>query len=164
MPAAYLKIPDIKGASADAQFKDWIPIQSYQFETSRTRATVTNHGGAGSPAISEIIVTKLNDISTPLLQQAAVKGTIFPVVVLRTVHPSADGGGGITQTLELTDAVISSWHMSGAGGQGQYEMFTLNFRGISHKVEADPEPKQQSPVVFRSQLRGGGPARSYRKR
>jgi type VI protein secretion system component Hcp len=141
MPAAYLQIPGIKGVSADAQFKDWIPVESYQLHT---RGQAGGGVGSARPAITDAILTKLSDMSSPSIQQAAVKGTHFASILLRVVRPSADGySPPMRQTVEFKDAYITGWQVSGSpGDKAPVESFSLNFLEFSMLVEADPDAQR----------------------
>ncbi len=119
---------EIKGDVTESAHRGWIELTSAQF--GQTRAGVGSH----SPAPREIVVTKTTDSSSPLLHGAAMRGAgVFAVIDFTR------GDGGVYLRIEMTDAMISSFFIS--GGQDATESLTLNFA----KVEFTNTPGEPPP-------------------
>lgn len=157
--AAYMKLGDIKGDVADADHKNWINLESVampprvgsinmnstsasraaNLETSATTGSkaataVTDNDGAATGArrtYEPIKFTKRIDKSSPMLQEAAAKGTVFATATLDATDPNDP-----TQPMriELENVMISSYQTSGSAGSASVPMesFSLNYEEIKY--------------------------------
>jgi type VI secretion system secreted protein Hcp len=131
--AAYLKYgPTIKGESLAEGHKGtdgWIEIGSVQWGVGRAISTTVGAASkreASAPSVSEIVVTKLMDSTSPLLAQEALIGK----AVTATIDLVETGEKLNTYlTLELTNTMISSYSVS-SGGSRPSESLSLNFTKI----------------------------------
>ena len=155
--AAYMKLGDIKGDVSNPDHKDWINLESVSLptrvgsttmhttSTSRAASTatsaaggsqattaVTGNEGAATKARRQyepITFTKRVDKSSPMLQEAATKGTVFTTATFDTPDPNDPA-----QPLryELENVRITSYQISGAGSGSSMPMesFSLNYEEI----------------------------------
>ncbi len=135
MPAAYLKLGDLKGESSDARFKGWIPVESYSIDQIRG---VGGGGGGSQQSFSkagDMSVTKLHDRTSPDLMNAASKGLHFDHAILcRMGMPE-----GMVGSAFLMDSIIISGisFQSDTGAMRPMESLSLNFRTMTMGSTAD---------------------------
>ncbi len=112
--AIYMKFGSINGNTTTEGFKNWIELHSFQFGVSRSVSS--GAGGAtresSAPSISEIVVTKLNDLSSPKLYQDSVAGTFDTKVEIK-MTTTTKSKVETYLTYELTDCGVSSYSLSG---------------------------------------------------
>ncbi len=124
--AIYLKIDSCKGSSTDANFKDQIELQSFQWGAGVGVSSA--RGGSrttSEPSVSEITGTKTTDKSSELLFKALLKGE--PVGKGLISFTAASKGESVAYaTLEIEDIIISGFSMS-TGGDFPSESLSLNF-------------------------------------
>ena len=109
--AIYCKYGDIKGAVTTDGFKDWIELNSFQWGASRhigtaaRGATTREHS---EPSLSEVTVTKLQDVSSPKLFLDSVAGKMDNKVTIKTVKLGPQFGDMwvVESGLQLGDTVI----------------------------------------------------------
>lgn len=127
----YMKYPGIKG-TVKGKHAGWIELLSAQMGVVRH---VTDPSGSGkSPTLNDIVVTKWQDSTSSGLFSEALNGT-GKTVTLEFV----DDQGVVYLTMTLENTLISSFTVSGRGGQdySAVESLALNFTKISHaKVAA----------------------------
>jgi len=132
--AAYLKYgTTIKGESLAEGHKGtdgWIEINSVQWGVGRGISTPVGAASkreASAPNVSEVVVTKLMDSTSPLLAQEALIGK----AVTATIDLVETGSDQLNTylTLELTNTMISGYSMSSGGGRPS-ESLSLNFTKI----------------------------------
>ena len=126
--AIFLKYGDIKGETTQLTHKDWIEVSSFQFGVGRGIASGVGGGSkreASAPSVSEIVVTKTFDISSPLLLKDAVGGKAVTAKIELT--QTDDSGKHVSfQKYILTNALISGYSVS-SGGDRPSESISLNF-------------------------------------
>ncbi len=74
----YLQIDGIEGESTDDIHKDWIECISVQWEVLQPKSATSSTGGGHTAERCEhkdIVLTKLADLSTPLLLQNCSSGS-----------------------------------------------------------------------------------------
>jgi len=147
--AAYMKLGDIKGESTHKDHKGWIELNSVTQIVTRatdvakpTQATrggvsvasgdVTGDGSAAKTTpkrnYEPITFNKRIDKSSPLLQQAAQKGTVFKSAIVDVDDP--DNPGQMLR-YELKNVYVTSYQTSGAGsGSAPSESLSLNFEEV----------------------------------
>src|SRR3979490_3129272 len=133
----------IKGDVTTADYKGWIELHSFQFGVSR--AVSSGAGGAtresSSPSISEIVVTKLNDVSSAKLYQDSVAGSFDTKVEIKMTTTTKSKVETFL-TYELTDCGVSSYSLS-SGGDNPVESLSLNFV----KIMMTPTPLDKSGQI-----------------
>ncbi|HEY3348692.1 MAG TPA: type VI secretion system tube protein Hcp [Thermoanaerobaculia bacterium] len=154
-PAAfdsYLKIDGVPGESKDAAHRDWIEVDSYQFEAVRHAAGAAGSARAGKVSFSDLTFTKLQDKSSPKLFQAAATGKHFPTVVLHVRKSSPDKTGQPFLVVTMHEVLVSSARASGGGGLPT-ETVTLNFGKVEyqyapqHPAEPDGRAASLAPAA-----------------
>ena len=140
----YMKYQGVKGP-VTGQYKEWIELESCQFGTHRNIRSPTGGGvnrEASAQSLSEIVVTKEQDSSSSDLFRESLVGAAKKVAIdfLKT-----DEKGGQTSFLrvELENAMISSYNLSGHGGGSSdrpMESLSLNFTKSTFKQTVHFEP------------------------
>ncbi len=129
--AVFLKYGDIKGEVTQLTHKDWIEVQSFQWGVGRGISAGVGGGSkreASAPSVSEIVVTKSFDISSPLLLKNAIGGKAVEVKIEFT-QTDNNGKHVSFQKYVLTDCLISGYSLS-SGGDRPSESISLNFMKI----------------------------------
>lgn len=135
-------VQKVRGAAntADDKHKEWIEISSWSFGASNpTRAGRE----ASTPSVSEIVVTKTMDKSTPKLAEGVCKGKMTQELNKKTTH-----NGDQYYVVKLTDVMVSSWQVSGQGSGEPIptESISLNFT----KIEWNYTPQNpESPALMK---------------
>ena len=98
----YLQIDGIKGESGDDRHRDWIECQSVAWSVSQPRSATASTGGGHTAERcehSEISVSKLADLSTPILLQLCSSGKTIPRARIEFLR--ADGQGERIKYFEI---------------------------------------------------------------
>ena len=113
---AFLKIAEIPGESLDNQFKGQIEIMAFSFGASMP-ANVTQSGlGAGKVQLSDFTISKGVDKASAKFFAATCVGThLQSVVFSKRKAGGGTTGGYVYLTFTLTDALVTSLHISGSG-------------------------------------------------
>jgi type VI secretion system secreted protein Hcp len=133
---AYLQIEGIKGESADSQHKDWIECLDVHFGIDQPRSAVASTAGGHTSARAEfddIMISKLADLSTPLLLQHCAMGKTIPRVKFEFFR--ADGNGERVKYFEmvLENVLIGSIKPGLTATGGMQEHFQLKFAKVTWK-------------------------------
>lgn len=94
--AGYLKLGDVRGEATDARFRDWIALESIEFD----RASV------GHRRILPITITKRVDRSSPALRAAHSRRTPFAEGTL-AVRDEREAAGYLV--IKMKDVIVSSY-------------------------------------------------------
>jgi type VI secretion system secreted protein Hcp len=130
--AIYMKYGDIKGSVTTAGYEKWIELNSFQWGVGRSIGT----GARGAlsrehsePSVSEIVVTKLTDVSSSKLFLDALAGKLDSKVQIDFTTTSK---GKIEKflTYKLENTAISSFSKS-SGGDMPLESLSLNFTKVT---------------------------------
>jgi type VI secretion system secreted protein Hcp len=133
----YMKIEAIKKGESLAKGHEgaqgWIEIESVQFGANRNITTPVGQSSkreASAPSISEIVVTKRMDSTSPLIFQESLIGKGGKV----EIHLAQTHAEKVENFLELTltNTLISSYHSSSSGDRPQ-ESISFNFTKIEMK-------------------------------
>lgn len=143
----YMKYEGVNG-SAKGKHNGWIELESCQVGINRH---ITNPSGRGSsreanvPSVPEIVITKVQDnASTPLFKES-LTGAGKKVTI-----DFVGKDGEVYMSIELENVLISSFSVSGSGGDAQnkpLESLSLNATKISYSTKATAtmnEPKDRS--------------------
>ena len=131
--AMYMKFGDkVKGAVTEDKHKEWIELSSFQWGVGRGIGSAMSGQASREssiPSISEVVVTKLMDVSSPGLWTDAVAGLLDTTVKIAFTTTSA---GSTTEflTYELTNTGLSGYSLS-SGGDMPNESLSLNFTKVS---------------------------------
>jgi type VI secretion system secreted protein Hcp len=132
--SAYLKYgKTIKGESLAEGHKGsdgWIEINSVQWGLGRGISSPTGHSSkreASAPSVSEVVVTKLMDSTSPLFAQegAIGKGEEATIELTETGSDKLN----VFLTLKLSNTMVSGYSLS-SGGDRPSESISLNFTKI----------------------------------
>jgi len=98
----YLQIDGIKGESADDKHKDWIECSSVHWGVMQPKSATASTGGghtAERAELNDILLTKLADMSSPILMQTCAAGKTIPKARLEFMR--ADGQGDRIKYFEI---------------------------------------------------------------
>ncbi len=110
------------------------------------------NGGApgrdGRPEVNELTVTRTIDGASAKIWQKLVENQVFATVTLTVSKVDAKGAMVKVAQIKLSSAVLTSYNVSGAGGNAQapFESFSFAFS----KIEYTPfdAGKAGAPVVY----------------
>lgn len=98
----YLQIDGIKGESNDSKHLGWIECASAKWGISQPRSATASTGGGHTAERcehGEVIITKLADLSSPILLQTCSSGKTIPKAKLEFIR--ADGNGERVKYFEI---------------------------------------------------------------
>ncbi|WP_020655552.1 Hcp family type VI secretion system effector [Massilia niastensis] len=132
----YLQIDGIKGESLDDRHRDWIECTSVQWGVSQPRsATASTSGGHTAERCEhqEVMLTKLADLSSPILLQTCSAGKTIPKAKFEFMR--ADGQGERVKyfEIELENVLIGGVAPNVAEGSIIQEQVGLKFSKIKWK-------------------------------
>lgn len=144
--AFYLQIPGIKGSVTDSQHKDWIAIHDINFNTANHVSVKPGHVDdryAGIPSLSDFVLSKLADVSSPKLLEASLGGKVFDKVMIHVCNN--DKKPYIEYTLHK--AIVSNYEIDAANSHSisatkLEEYFSLN----ATKIEMRYLPANGTPM------------------
>lgn len=133
---AYLQIDGIKGESTDDKHKDWIECLDVDFGVDQPRSPVASTAGGHTSAraeFDEVAVSKLADLSTPVLLQHCAMGKTIPKAKFEFFR--ADGSGERVKYFEmaLENVLIGSVKPGLKPGVGMQEHLCLKFSKVTWK-------------------------------
>ncbi|MBL8896679.1 MAG: type VI secretion system tube protein Hcp [Planctomycetes bacterium] len=144
----------IKGNVTAEGHQDWIELNSCQWGVGRGISSPTGASAdreSSAPSVSEVVVTKQWEFSSPLLIQEALQGEGVVVVI----HFTKTAQGKLENYIEftLTNTMISGYSAS-SGGDAPSESLSLNFTKVEVKhVGSDIQGKAGGePVVVNYDL------------
>jgi type VI secretion system secreted protein Hcp len=129
--AIFMNYGTIKGETTQTTHKEWIEVSSFQFGVGRGISMGVGGGSkreASAPSVSEIVVTKTFDISSPLLFKEAIGGKAVDVKIELTQTDNS-GKHVSFQKYVLNGTLISGYNVS-SGGDRPSESISLNFSKI----------------------------------
>ncbi|HEY7707210.1 MAG TPA: type VI secretion system tube protein Hcp [Gaiellaceae bacterium] len=127
-----------------------IDVESYSFGVANTGSAATAGGaGAGKANFTELTFTKTVDVSSPVLMKACATGQHMKTV---TLSLRKAGGTGVKQpymTIKMSDAIISSYQVSGSKGSGvPAESVAINFAKIEYSYSDGGAGSPSSQMVY----------------
>jgi type VI secretion system secreted protein Hcp len=132
----YLQIDGIKGESTDTAHKDWIELTSAEFGVLQPRsATASSAGGHTAERCEheDIVVTKLTDLSTPLLLEQSSSGKTIPKAKIEFLRADGDGKRVVYFTIELENLIIARVHPKVVEGNIMAESVALKYSQVKWK-------------------------------
>ena len=132
----YLQIDGIKGESTDNTHKDWIEVSSVNFGVLQPRsATASSAGGMTAERCEheDIAISKLADLSTPLLLEQCSMGKTIPKAKFDFMRADSDGKRVTYFNIELENVLISSVSPSVAEGNIMTENVTIKYAKVKWK-------------------------------
>jgi type VI secretion system secreted protein Hcp len=132
----YLHIDGIKGESADDKHKEWIECKSVNWGVSQPKSATASTGGGHTAERcehTEIDITKLADLSSPVLLQTCSSGKTIPKAKLEFMR--ADGQGERVKyfEIELENVLIGSIEPAVEEGSFLSEKVGLKFSKVKWK-------------------------------
>ncbi|MDN4039582.1 MULTISPECIES: type VI secretion system tube protein Hcp [unclassified Massilia] len=132
----YLQIDGIKGESMDDKHKDWIECTAVKWGVSQPRSATASTGGGHTAERcehQEITLTKLADLSSPILLQTCSAGKTIPKAKLEFMR--ADGQGDRIKyfEIELENVLIGGINPSVEEGTIIAESVGLKFSKVKWK-------------------------------
>ena len=147
----YMKFEGIKGGVTTGKYAGWIELESCQLGVHRSVTNATGRGTnreATTPSVSEIVVTKYQDISSADLFKASLWGE-GKKVTIDFVKSDKDGLNTYL-TIELENTLVSSYSISGGGIDRPMESLSLNFIKITFSTQPKDPPAKPSPSQTRA--------------
>ena len=133
--AGYIKFDGIDGESVDKDHKDWINLLSFSDGSKiREDSASTRY----QYDVSDIIVVKELDKSSPKLAESIAMGKVFPKVEIHL-----DSGKEIYYVYKLTNVMITSYTISGTNNEIPTEEFSLNYEKITISESSKEPPKAE---------------------
>jgi len=123
----FLKIEGIDGESTDEAHSNWIEIESWNVNFSQNVSGKAKSTGGGRTAervdISDLVITKVMDKSTPEIKFACATGKHIPTVQIEICRASEKKEK--YYEIKMTDVLISN--VSSAHSTGSIPMETVSF-------------------------------------
>jgi len=132
----YLQIDGIKGESSDDKHKDWIECKSVNWEVLQPKSATASTGGGHTAERcehKEITISKLADLSSPVLLQTCSSGKTIPKAKLEFMR--ADGQGERVKyfEIELENVLIGSIAPKVSEGDFLHEQVGIKFSKVKWK-------------------------------
>lgn len=135
----YMKYDGIPGDVTEEGHKNWIELNSCQWGLGRGISSPTGGSAdreSSAPSVSEVTVSKAQDVSTIKLVDAALQGE--GKVVEIDFCKTDKGKLEVYLKLTLTNTMISGYSLS-SGGDRPSESLSLNFTKVEVKMlQNDP--------------------------
>jgi type VI secretion system secreted protein Hcp len=147
--AIYLKYGSVNGSVTTDGFKNWIELGSFQWGVGRsvnspTGSSDTREGS--EPSISEIVVTKRMDKSSPQLWQDACGGDFSKDVTIAMTTTTKDKVETFVE-YTLKETGLSGYSSSGSGADAPSESLSLNFAQVTWKYTGRDSKIAGTPEV-----------------
>lgn len=129
----YLQIDGIKGESADDRHKDWIECKSVTFGVDQPKSATASTGGGHTAERCEhrdIVLSKLADLSSPILLQTCSAGRTIPKARLEFMRADANGERVKYFEIEIENVLIGAVSPSVHEGDILTEEVALKFSKI----------------------------------
>jgi type VI secretion system secreted protein Hcp len=145
----FITFDGMPGESKDKEHAGWCDALSFeQGLTSSAGAHVSSGGGTGSADLLDVVVTKPLDKASPKLAQAGYQGLIVKNVKIHITR-MLSGGAKTCYTCELTDAVISGYHLNASADRLPVEEISIGYRGMNTTyTELDAAGAAKSTTTF----------------
>lgn len=125
----YLYIDGIKGESADDRHKDWIECKSVSWGVEQPRSATASTGGGHTAERCEhrdIVISKLADLSSPILLQTCAAGRTIPKAKFEFMRADAQGERVKYFEIEIDNVLIGA--VSPAVDEGDILMEEVGFK------------------------------------
>ena len=132
----YLQIDGIKGESQDSAHQGWIEITSAQWGVMQPRSATASTGGGHTAERCEhrtLALSKLADLSSPLLMQTCSMGKTIPKAKLEFMRADGDGHRVRYYEVELENVMIANVEQMIHDGSILHDEFGLRFSKVKWK-------------------------------
>lgn len=148
----YMKYDGVTGDVTEGTHKNWIELKSFQWGMGRSISTLVGSAAdreSSAPSVSEVVVSKDNDVASGNLMQEAFggHGKAVQIDFVRTDKGQLDN----YLTLALTNTIISGYSHSASEAGRPTESLSLNFTKVEFKTQqmsATGTTGQPSSVIY----------------
>ena len=130
---AYLQIEGVKGESADSAHTGWIECQSVNYAIHQPKSATASTGGghtAERAELSDLSISKMVDLASPILAQACAAGKTFPKARLEFMRADGDGQPVKYYEIELENVLIGHVAPGITDGTFMHESLGLKFSKV----------------------------------
>ena len=132
----YLYIDGIKGESADDRHKDWIECKSVSWSVDQPKSATASTGGGHTAERcehSDIVISKLADLSSPILLQTCAAGKTIPRAKFEFMRADAQGERVKYYEIEIENVLIGAVSPAVQEGDILTEDVALKFSKVKWK-------------------------------
>ena len=132
----YLQIDGIKGESQDSAHQGWIEVTSAQWGVVQPRSATASTGGGHTAERCEhrtLALSKLADLSSPLLMQTCSMGKTIPKAKLEFMRADGDGQRVKYYEVELENVMIANVEQMIHDGSILHDEIGLRFSKVKWK-------------------------------
>jgi len=132
----YLYIDGIKGESNDDRHKDWIECKSVSFGVEQPKSATASTGGGHTAERCEhrdIVLSKLADLSSPILLQTCSAGRTIPKAKFEFMRADAQGERVKYFEIEIENVLIGAVSPAVEEGDILSEDVALKFSKVKWK-------------------------------
>jgi type VI secretion system secreted protein Hcp len=125
----YLYIDGIKGESSDDRHKDWIECKAVNWGVEQPRSATASTGGGHTAERCEhrdIVISKLADLSSPILLQTCAAGRTIPKAKFEFMRADAQGERVKYFEIEIDNVLIGA--VSPSVDEGDILMEEVGFK------------------------------------
>lgn len=132
----YLQIDGIKGESADSAHVGWIELTSAQWSVKQPKSATASTAGGHTAERCEhqsIAITKLADLSSPILMQTCSAGKTIPKARLEFMRADGQGERVKYYEIELENVLIGNISQVVHEGDVLHDSIGLKFSKVKWK-------------------------------
>lgn len=132
----YLYIDGIKGESNDDRHKDWIECKSVSWSVDQPKSATASTGGGHTAERcehSDIVISKLADLSSPILLQTCAAGKTIPRAKFEFMRADAQGERVKYYEIEIENVLIGAVSPAVQEGDILTEDVALKFSKVKWK-------------------------------
>jgi type VI secretion system secreted protein Hcp len=132
----YLYIDGIKGESADDRHKDWIECKSVSWGVEQPKSATASTGGGHTAERcehSDIVISKLADLASPILLQTCAAGRTIPKAKFEFMRADAQGERVKYYEIEIDNVLIGAVTPSVEEGDIMGEEVAFKFSKVRWK-------------------------------
>ena len=132
----YLQIDGIKGESADSAHQGWIEIGSAHWGVSQPKSATASTGGGHTAERCEhrtLSLSKLADLSSPILMQCCSMGKTIPKAKLEIMRADGEGRPVKYYEIELENVLIANIEQLVSEGNVLHDSVGLRFSKVKWK-------------------------------
>jgi type VI secretion system secreted protein Hcp len=144
----YLQIDGISGESKDRAHSGWIDVLAFTQSAEVPDAQAAGMSRRAAATFRSLGITKEVDASSPKLLEAVAKGKAFKSATLHVTNAQR-GAANVYYTIVLSNAVITSYSVSGDAGALPREQIAISFESVKVSyTRYDAKGKAAGQVEF----------------